>query len=174
MTLPNRQNPGKYGDVFIGVPMVCITTLHFFSPSALLKCLPVLDKVQSLYQGRPPYLRVLESDVPMTFVDDFEEFEPFHGDSFSCLSAQTVPILCHHISQLQMYASLCIIMERIHVRMHRMRDLDSVDGSTIHTDIAALWQALRQWRADVPTHLSAFTSSQSTEEPPLPNAVAIL
>ncbi|KAI4749495.1 hypothetical protein E4T50_00265 [Aureobasidium sp. EXF-12298] len=134
----------------------------------------VLDKVQSLYQGRPPYLRVLESNVPMTFVDDFEEFEPFHGDSFSCLSGHTAPILCHHISQLQMYASLCIIMERIHVRMYRMRDLDSVDGSTVHTDIATLWQDLRQWRANVPTHLSAFTSSQNAEEPPLPNAVAIL
>jgi hypothetical protein len=154
--------------------MVCIITLQSFSPSALLKFFPVLDKVQSLYQGRPPYLRVLESNVPMTFVDDFEEFEPFHGDSFSCLSGQTVPILCHHISQLQMYASLCVVMERIHVRMYRMRDLDSADGSTVHTDINNLWQDLRQWRAGVPTHLSAFTSSQNEEEPPLPNAVAIL
>jgi hypothetical protein len=110
----------------------------------------------------------------MTFIDDFEEFEPFHGDSFSCISGQTGPILCHHISQLQMYASLCIIMERIHVRMYKMRDLDAADSSNVHTDISTLWQDLRQWRANVPTHLSASTSSQITEEPPLPNAVAIL
>jgi hypothetical protein len=110
----------------------------------------------------------------MTFADDFEEFEPFHGESFSCLSRESVPILCHHISQLQMYASLCVIMKRIHIRMYKMRDLDATDGSTVHTDIATLWQNLRQWRASVPTHLSAFTSSQNTKEPPLPNAVAIL
>jgi hypothetical protein len=110
----------------------------------------------------------------MTFIDDFEEFEPFHGESFSCLAGESVPILCHHISQLQMYASLCVIMERIHVRMYRMRDLDATDGSAVHTDITTLWQDLRQWRANVPTHLSAFLNSQSTEDPPLPNAVAIL
>jgi hypothetical protein len=119
-------------------------------------------------------MRFSESNVPMTFIDDFEEFEPFHGDSFSCLSGASVPILCHHISQLQMYASLCIIMERIHVRMYRMRDLDATDGSTVHTEIATLWQDLRQWKATVPTHLSISTNSQSIEEPPLPNAVAIL
>jgi hypothetical protein len=110
----------------------------------------------------------------MTFIDDFEEFEPFHGDSFSSLSGQTVPILCHHISQLQMYVGLCIIMERIHVRMYKMRDLDAADSSNVHTDIATLWQDLRQWRANVPTHLSAFTNSQNKEDSPLPNAVATL
>lgn len=110
----------------------------------------------------------------MTFADDFEEFEAFHGDSFSAIAGRDTPVLCHRISQLQMYVRLCITMERIHARINKMRDLGVTNTSNSPDDVTGLWQDLQQWRASVPAHLSAFLDHEDATQPPLPNTMAIL
>ena len=43
----------------------------------------VIDKLQSLYQGRPASLRELGIDLPRTFLDQHEELELFNPLSYT-------------------------------------------------------------------------------------------
>lgn len=134
----------------------------------------VIDKVQSLCQGRPPSLRYNESNVPMVFMDDFEEFEAFHGTSFSALAGQARPVLCHHISQLRMYTRLCVIMEQVHSCIYKKRNAGLSNKPAAYADDTDLWRDLRRWKDSVPAHLSTFPDHRSTGQPPLPNTLAIM
>ena len=72
----------------------------------------VIDKYQSLYQGRPPCLRELGTNLPMTFLDEHEEVELFNPLSFTKLATHAMmPV--YSISTFTETCKLSIILDKI-------------------------------------------------------------
>ncbi|RSL41340.1 hypothetical protein CEP53_012813 [Fusarium sp. AF-6] len=72
----------------------------------------IIDKIHSLYQGRPPILCEAESNIPVRFLDDFEELEGFNTLSYSTgPNLNSLPL--YNITVLTKTCELCMIMERL-------------------------------------------------------------
>ncbi|KAK9482642.1 nitrogen assimilation transcription factor nirA [Lipomyces starkeyi] len=72
----------------------------------------VKDKVQSLYQGMPARLREIDTNVPLTFLDEYEELEQFN--TLSHADEKDHPgFPLHSISTFKEECRLGIIMDRI-------------------------------------------------------------
>lgn len=133
---------------------------------------PVVDKIQSLYQGRPTSLQDLDSRVSLKFFDNYEEFEywlPFaYTDSASAYPGSP----SYSVSTFTELCRLAILMNRILNKMYsekgrkeQPRDLIR-DQKKLHADLEA-------WRKALPEHLD-FNPSKSNSVSPPPHALSLL
>ncbi|KAL4971596.1 fungal-specific transcription factor domain-containing protein [Aspergillus desertorum] len=131
----------------------------------------VCEKLQSLYLGRPPTIRLQDIHVPQEFLDTFEELEPWEaysdGENRSGsggASASTALPSTYSVSVFQHLCSLSRIMAQI---IDRVYFVGSTTSKTV-PEIRPLDDALAAWYRDLATHL--------TYEPwtadPAPTAVA--
>ncbi|KAF2644935.1 hypothetical protein P280DRAFT_390513 [Massarina eburnea CBS 473.64] len=112
----------------------------------------VLDKIQSIYQGRPPRLRDADCRVPLLFVDEYEEFEPFDPVGYSgWLEGEGQPI--HGVSTFEELCKLCIIADRILCTVYAETSHER-DPKELLDSARLLHNELRQWRRNLPPHLS--------------------
>ncbi|KAH6985150.1 fungal-specific transcription factor domain-containing protein [Ilyonectria destructans] len=122
----------------------------------------LVDKLQCLYQGRHPCLRISDANVPLWFVDSYEELEVSGKNSF-CNTALSKASPSYHLSTLEYYCKLSIIMERIHSKVyavsHLTRTLDNLREQCLD-----LQNELERWRENLPPHLD-FISSNSGGNP---------
>ncbi|KAH7324215.1 fungal-specific transcription factor domain-containing protein [Stachybotrys elegans] len=88
----------------------------------------ILDKIQSIYQGRPTRLRSTDCSVPALFLDEFEEFEPFKTDGYS----------------LEPSDLGCPTYKKYH----------QSDELSMNEICQSLQEELTQWRESLPAHLS--------------------
>ncbi|KAH8689158.1 putative nitrogen assimilation transcription factor nirA [Talaromyces proteolyticus] len=119
----------------------------------------VADKVQSIYQGRPVRIREVDINVPIFFMDDYEELEQFSALSYD-LEESPISITTHSVSVFEQLCKLSIIMEKIissiYTEKSRLKDPNH------HLGVAkSLHAELNRWRNALPDHLIPKLSNPS-------------
>lgn len=138
----------------------------------IAKTLPVVDKMQSLYQGRPVSLQYFDAKVPLTFLDTYEEFE--HWVPFAYVdSAPSYPgSPAYSVSTFTELCKLSVIMNKILNTMYseegRKRPSLELVGEqrSLHTEI-------RTWRHALPNHLDFDLLASNSPAPP-PHVLSLL
>jgi hypothetical protein len=112
----------------------------------------VVDKMQSLYQGRPASLRALPGQVPITFMDTFEELEDWHP--FAYTSGTSYPgSPSYSVSTFKELCKLCIILHDVLDRMY-CEGREKRGAENLVTDLKSLETRLQTWMTDLPDHLN--------------------
>ncbi|KAH8898651.1 hypothetical protein GQ53DRAFT_710559 [Thozetella sp. PMI_491] len=130
----------------------------------------MIDKIQCLYQGRHPCLRICDTNVPLGFVDDYEELELFNEALF-CGPEQRKPSPSYHMTTLRTLCALSILMERIHSKIYAVSHLTQT-SENLCKEAQDLQLELEAWRQTLPSHLD-FISSK-TKSNPLPYNLGML
>ncbi|KAL4733973.1 fungal-specific transcription factor domain-containing protein [Aspergillus similis] len=138
----------------------------------------VCEKLQSLYLGRPPTIRLQDVHVPQEFLDTFEELEPWqpYNDGESCegsggASASSALPSTYSVSVFQQLCLLSQIMAQI---IDRVYFVGSTQSKTRH-EIRPLDDALTAWYRDLPAHLT-YEPWRADRKPPTvaPNRIILL
>lgn len=132
--------------------------------------LQVLDKLQCLYQGRHPSLRLSDTNVPLVFADDYEDFELFSHVSF-VQEGQACASPSYQISTLEYFCKLSFIMERIHSKVYAVSHLSERKGALFRESLC-LQKELEEWRSSLPLHL--YFVDPNNDAYPLPYNLAML
>ncbi|CAI6261787.1 unnamed protein product [Periconia digitata] len=112
----------------------------------------IADKVQSIYQGRPPRLRDVDCIVSTDFLDDYEELEPFHSLTYSIVPMQlSTPTRSR--STFEQLCKLCIVAESIITTLYAEKSFQT-DPSILLQRSLALQTNLEEWRIALPPHLN--------------------
>ncbi|KAF5866835.1 hypothetical protein ETB97_008639 [Aspergillus alliaceus] len=124
----------------------------------------VLDKFQSLYQGRPIRLREADASIPLGSLDGYEEYDQLDSVSYgSSLSYLAIP--ARYVSTLRRYCSLSIIMSRMLETLYTEHSL-SGGPSILFESSASLGRQLQSWYDNLhpgltAEHLGPFASTAS-------------
>jgi hypothetical protein len=131
----------------------------------------VMDKIQCLYQGRPPILRVSDASVAMLFLDDYEELEHFDHTSFTdTWNHGAVPI--HNNSVFKISCELSILMERILTNLYA-GNYTTRNPENFNKDSMDLQVDLEQWHQSLPSYVDLHFCGRG-EAPPLPHISSLL
>ncbi|KAK6840171.1 hypothetical protein PG987_006037 [Apiospora arundinis] len=112
----------------------------------------VLDKIQSIYQGRPTRLRYTDNDVPIVFMDEYEELEPFNTLGYA-QQTRTLEYPTHSVSAFENLCSLSIIADRILCSLYSEMSVDT-EARHLHQICHHLQTELSQWKDSLPSHLA--------------------
>ncbi|KAJ4127039.1 hypothetical protein NW768_008660 [Fusarium equiseti] len=116
-----------------------------------------MDKVQSIYQGRPTRLRECDTNVPIAFLDDSEELDNFNYHTYST-EEMNLGIPKYGNSTFEQFSKLSIVVDRI------LRQLYTVKGTAMQPDeswklVKSLDGQLDLWLQDVPRPTRALFHS---------------
>ncbi|KAH7379595.1 fungal-specific transcription factor domain-containing protein [Pyrenochaeta sp. MPI-SDFR-AT-0127] len=120
----------------------------------------MIDKTQCLYQGRHPCLRLADTNMPLQFMDDYEEFEPFSTVSFHPTRTPSA-LPSYSISILKNLCKLCMIMEQIQTRLYAIGKTHKFHGQLVNEAIA-LETDLTIWRNGLPSYLELADTHQNS------------
>ncbi|RMJ01473.1 hypothetical protein CDV36_015782 [Fusarium kuroshium] len=110
-----------------------------------------LDKVQSIYQGRPARLREADNRVPIQFLDEYEELEEFNTNTYSERPTQ-LGFPTYSVSTFEQLCKLSIIMDRILCNLYSEKSC-ARDSQDLFDASNALHAELKRWRSEMPAHL---------------------
>jgi len=133
----------------------------------------VVDKIQSLYQGRPVSLQESNTRVPICFLDTYEELEawrPFAypGTPDSAFTGSPA----YSVSTFTALCKLSVIMSDILSCIYAERSFDQ-DPSELSKTLESLHSRLGQWKEQLPPHLN-FDTSQPLAPMPPPNVMSLM
>lgn len=130
--------------------------------------MPVVDKIQSLYQGRPVSLKETDALVPIRFLDTYEELEYWQPFAYSTVAgAPNYPgSPAYSNSTFTHLCKLSIVMSDILSCIYTERSFDQSP-----TDLANMLEKLHAkvegWRTALPQHLQFDPArSQGSRLPP--------
>lgn len=127
----------------------------------------VVDKIQSLYQGRPVSLKEAEALVPIKFLDSFEELEHWQPFAYSTSATDYPGSPAYSISTFTFLCKLSITMSDILGCIYTERSSDQSP-----TELAGMLEKLQlkldKWQTSLPTHLQfdPAKSNSGTFPPP--------
>lgn len=137
----------------------------------VINLLLVTEKHQSLYQGRPPCLRESGTDLPLDFLDNYEELELFTPISYT-LSQNHPNSPGYMMTSFVEACKLSVILDRIlHSLYAENSGLRSPD-ELLH-DARSLHVHLENWRKALPPHADPFHLERNNIIP-LPNILSLL
>ncbi|CAG7950862.1 unnamed protein product [Penicillium nalgiovense] len=126
----------------LSLPWILSHDLHLTS-------LIVIDKIQCLFQGRPPLLNRVNLRASLDFLDDYDELEPFQGITYMTTKPGVIPSL--NVSLLTNLCELTTIVERILREIYsESRESNLVHRANISEKIKS---QLRNWRQNLPLRL---------------------
>ncbi|CAG8898252.1 unnamed protein product [Penicillium egyptiacum] len=110
----------------------------------------LIDKIQCLFQGRPPLLNRVNLRASLDFLDDYDELEPFQGITYMTTKpGAVIPSL--NVSLLTNLCELTTIVERILREIYsESRESNLVHRANISEEIKS---QLRNWRQNLPLRL---------------------
>lgn len=114
-----------------------------------------MDKVQSIYQGRPTRLHERDTNVPIAFLDDFEEMESFSNHTYST-QLMTLGSPTYGISTFEHFSKLSIVVDDILCQLY------SEKGASLQFDESielahTLDQQLELCHQGAPLHLWPYS-----------------
>ncbi|KAB8229831.1 uncharacterized protein BDW43DRAFT_302795 [Aspergillus alliaceus] len=124
----------------------------------------VVDKVQSLYQGRPPSFQVFDTNVPLTFLDRYEELEhwtPFAYPGNPGLRYPGSP--AYSVSTFIEICKLSVILNAILNKVYSEKSPKRVPEEMV-SSLTTLDFDLQRWHEGLPSHLK-FDGPQDTPPP---------
>jgi hypothetical protein len=119
----------------------------------LTSSLAVLDKVQAIYQGRPARLRDVDTNVPIEFLDEYDELEPYDeaGDSMTPSDDVGQPICS--VSTFRHLCKLSLIADRILCKLYTEKGSQRNPKDTFRI-ARTLHAELDRWRTSLPECLA--------------------
>lgn len=131
----------------------------------------VVDKLHSLYQGRPVSLQEGDIRVPTTFLDTYEELESWKPFAYP-ETRSYVGSPSYSVSTFVQLCKLSVIMNRILNKVYAERSSRRSVQELVN-DLKFLHQELVQWREDLPGHLTFNPGDTSAIIPP-PHVLSLL
>ena len=109
-----------------------------------------IDKIQCLFQGRPPLLRHMNFKASLNFLDEYDELDSFQDITFKSGSqGSTIPSL--NVSLLTKLCELSTITERILCELYsESQSMSQRHSQKISEDINF---DLSKWRQSLPPQL---------------------
>jgi hypothetical protein len=121
-----------------------------------------VDKIQSLYQGRPVSIRFSDIRVPIIFQDQYEELE--HWTPFAYPHTANYPgSASFSVSTFTELCKLSVIMNAILDNVYGVQS--SKREPHLVADLEKMQRDLEDWNASLPPHLN-FKPSESRIVPP--------
>ncbi|GKT60149.1 C6 transcription factor [Colletotrichum tofieldiae] len=124
----------------------------------------VVDKIQSLYQGRPASLKESDTLVPIKFLDTFEEFENWKPFAYSTDATRYPGSPAYSVSTFTCLCRLSVVMSDILSCIYTERAFDK-SATELSTMLENLCSKLAAWKDALPVHL-VFDSKSSDRVPP--------
>ncbi|KAF3050898.1 hypothetical protein E8E11_011078 [Didymella keratinophila] len=125
----------------------------------------VVDKIQSLYQGRPVTLKEADTLVPIKFLDTFEELE--HWTPLAYLTQSDVAYAgspAYSISTFKHLCKLSLILSDILSTIYTERSSDK-SSAELSTKLESIHASLQTWYHDLPPHLADLGKLPTTPPP---------
>jgi hypothetical protein len=133
----------------------------------------VIDKIQSLYQGRPATLQASECQVPISFHDEYEELEQWHPFAYSS-EPDYSGSPSYSVSTFAQLCKLCVLLNVILNKIYNEKQsIDTSDKLTEELD--NLENDLNSWADALPSHLklNLDTTERDMTIPP-PHVLSLL
>lgn len=113
-----------------------------------------IDKIQCLFQGRPPLLRYMTFKASLNFLDDYDELDSFQGITYNSVDPQVgVPSL--NVTLLTKLCELSIITDRILCELYsESQQMSPAQSQAIADDIDS---DLAKWRRNLPPQLDCIS-----------------
>ncbi|KAJ8116509.1 hypothetical protein OPT61_g2069 [Boeremia exigua] len=131
----------------------------------------VVDKIQSLYQGRPVTLKEADTLVPIKFLDTYEELE--HWTPLAYLTQSEVAYAgspAYSISTFKHLCKLSLVLSDILSTIYTERSSDK-SSAELSTKLESIHEALQAWYRDLPAHLADLGQLPT---PPPPHVLSLL
>ncbi|KAL4989607.1 fungal-specific transcription factor domain-containing protein [Aspergillus falconensis] len=138
----------------------------------------ICEKLQSLYLGRPPTIRLQDMNVPQEFLDTFEELEPWQpysdGESRNGTGDALASSALPPTYSVSVFQQLCLLSQIMAQIIDRVYFVGSNTSKTLH-EIRPLDDALSAWYRDLPAHLT-YEPWTADSTPPMvaPNRIILL
>ncbi|OQE20087.1 hypothetical protein PENFLA_c017G00136 [Penicillium flavigenum] len=137
----------------------------------------VCEKLQSLYLGRPPTIRLQDVRVSQDLLDTFEELEPWQpyndcGPPEARSALSPLP-LAHSVTVFQQLCLLSQVMTQI---IDKIYCVGATASTTLH-EVRPLEDTLTAWYSNLPAHLIYEPWTRDPLDPPLmvaPNRIVLL
>lgn len=139
----------------------CIVTLS--SPS-LLTVIAVVDKIQSLYQGRPVSMKESDTLVPIKFLDTYEELEHWAPFAYTAQTDSYPGSPAFSVSTFRQLCLLSVILGDILTSIYTERSTKT-SPADLSTKLQSIHEKLTAWRKDLPDHL-VFNAAKASFIPP--------
>jgi hypothetical protein len=124
----------------------------------------VVDKIQSLYQGRP--VSMTDTLVPTKFLDTYEELE--HWTPFSYSTHSNTVYLgspAYSVSTFRQLCQLSVILSDILSTIYTERSFDATPAE-LSSKLESIHQKLVTWRGLMPEHLTVDVAEVDATPPP--------
>ncbi|KAF6824837.1 fungal specific transcription factor domain-containing protein [Colletotrichum musicola] len=125
----------------------------------------VVDKIQSLYQGRPASLKESDTLVPIKFLDTFEEFENWTPFAYSAQNNSYPGSPAYSVSTFTSLCRLSVVMSDILSCIYTERAFDK-SPQELTTMLENLSSKLAAWKHALPGHLIFDPESDARVPPP--------
>ncbi|KAH7173958.1 fungal-specific transcription factor domain-containing protein [Fusarium flagelliforme] len=132
----------------------------------------VVDKIQSLYQGRPVTLKEADAMVPIKFVDTYSELEFWQPFAYSTLKNNYTGSPAYSISTFTALCKLSIVMSDIMSCIYTVRTTEQNPGE-LSKMLDKLQRKLREWQDALPDHLKPEVANQPGGEVPPPHVLSL-
>jgi len=111
-----------------------------------------VDKVQSLYQGRPVSLKETDALVPIKFLDTYEELEHWQPIAYSISAPDYRGMPAYSTSTFTFLCKLSLTMSDILSSIYTERSSNQ-SPSELASMLNELQLKLDQWQESLPKHL---------------------
>lgn len=131
-----------------------------------------MDKIQSLYQGRPAALQDFDSRVCLQFLDTYEDFEYWLPFAYNDSAPSYPGSPAYSVSTFTELCRLSVIMTKILNKMYSAKGIEEQTRDLVK-DQKALNGDLESWRQQLPEHLE-FDAAVSLSTSPPPHVLSLL
>ncbi|EFQ87269.1 hypothetical protein PTT_17286 [Pyrenophora teres f. teres 0-1] len=126
----------------------------------------VIDKIQSLYQGRPISIKESDTLVPIKFQDTYEELDHWTPFAYSTQSDATyLGSPAYSVSTFTHLCQLSVILSDILSTIYAERSFDSTPGE-LTSKLESIHLKLTTWRSRLPEHLAVDVKKAAVIPPP--------
>ncbi|KAK1912252.1 hypothetical protein P3342_009853 [Pyrenophora teres f. teres] len=126
----------------------------------------VIDKIQSLYQGRPISIKESDTLVPIKFQDTYEELDHWTPFAYSTQSDATyLGSPAYSVSTFTHLCQLSVILSDILSTIYAERSFDSTPGE-LTSKLESIHLKLTTWRSRLPEHLAVDVKKAPVIPPP--------
>ncbi|KAG7124564.1 Nitrogen assimilation transcription factor nirA like protein [Verticillium longisporum] len=125
----------------------------------------VVDKIQSLYQGRPVTIKESDTLVPIKFLDTYEEFEHWRPFAYSSQSNDCPGSPAYSASTFTSLCRLSVAMSDILGCIYTERSFSQA-ATELFKMLETLNAKLSAWKESLPTHLIFDPNKSSCIPPP--------
>ena len=125
---------------------------------------PVVDKIQSLYQGRPVSIKESDTLVPIKFLDTYEELEHWAPFAYTAQTDSYPGSPAFSVSTFRQLCLLSVILGEILSSIYTERSSNTSPGD-LSSRLQNIHQKLTAWRDNLPDHLR-FTPAKAAFTPP--------